>query len=223
MRAYRALGLEHILPRMSTTFSMLSIMNAALISQGMDEIVSEGDGSVEWRLLSRNWAPIVETELETARHHFTRREDFLQNRIDGKYGYDDGYLIPLDASHVRRVWVLGSDGGRQDFDWSSDGSYIYCDQASGIYAEVTIIPDASIWTATFCLGIQQKLEAVILRAFKEEAQEAQAMNQMAEGTLQLARTNSSQQRKAQPAFRPGRIAQARFAGRSVSRSGSGSS
>lgn len=202
-----------ILPRMSTTFSMLQIMNAALISQGQDEILSENDGSVEWRLLSRNWPTIVEAELEDGNYHFTRRQDFLQNRAAGKYGFDDAYLIPLDVLHVRRLWTEGQDGARIEPDWSSDGSYVYVDEPAGVFVESVIADEPDLWGPNFCRGVQMKLEAVILRALKEEAGEAQQMEQQAEVYFQRARTRSSQQRKPQPAFRRGPIASARFAGR----------
>lgn len=207
---------------MATAFSKLLIMNAALVSQGQDEIVSEGDGSVEWRLLDRNWPLIVEAELEDGNYAFTRRQDHLLNRTDGKFGYDDAYLIPLDVLHVRRVWNVVSDGTRYEPDWTTDASYVYVNEDSGIYAECIISDDPDLWSTNFCRGVQMKLEAVILRSFKEEAAEAREMEQMAEVYFQRARTRSSQQRKAQPAFRRGPIAEARFSRRFTPRDSSGS-
>lgn len=200
---------------MSTAFSMLQIMNAALTSQGQDEIVSEGDGSVEWRLLSRNWPLIVEAELEDGNYGFTRRQDHLLTRTDGKYGYDDAYLIPGDVLHVRRVWSQAEDGTRYEPDWTADASYVFVNETAGVYAESIIVEDADLWSPNFCRGVQMKLEAVILRAFKEEAAEAREMEQQAEVYFQRARSNSSRQRKPQPAFRRGPIAEARFARRSI--------
>lgn len=190
--------------------SPLQIMNAALISQGQDEILSENEGSVEFRLLSRNWPLIVEAELEDGNYRFTRRQDFLATRTDGLYGMDDAFLIPLDVLHVRRVWGEAM-GHRIEPEWVSDGRYVYTrGWPAGVYAETVVASDSDIWTPNFCRGVQMKLEAVILRAIKEEAGEAREMEAQAEYYFQRARTRSSQQRQAQPAFRPGPIAEARF-------------
>ena len=97
---------------MATQFSMLQIMNAALIAQGRDEIVSENDGSNEWRLLSRNWPLIVEAELEDGAYNFTREQRELLTRSAGKYGYEDAYVVPLTALHVRRLWTQDEAGVR---------------------------------------------------------------------------------------------------------------
>lgn len=197
---------------MATQFSMLQIMNAALISQGQDEIVSSGDGSVEWRLLSRNWPLIVEAELEDGNYHFAKREEHLLSRVAGKFGYDDGYMIPNDALHVRNVWSLTTDGFRVSLDWVSDGNFIYVDETDGIYCETVVTEEPDLWTPNFCRGVQFKLEAVILRAFKEEGAEAMRAEQMGESHFERARTRSTQQRRAQPAYQPGPIALARFSG-----------
>lgn len=190
---------------------MLGIMNAALISQGQDEIVSQNDGSVEFRLLSRNWPSIVEAELEDGNYHFTRREDFLAGRVDGKYGFADGYAIPDDVLHVRHLWSLLPSGQRVSLDWSSDGDYVYVDEDEGIYVESILSSEPDLWSPNFARGVQMKLEAVILRSLKEEAAEAREMEQQAEVYFQRARTRSSKQRAPRAGFRTGPIAAARFA------------
>lgn len=189
---------------------MLGIMNAALITQGFDDIVSENDGSDEWRLLSRNWPIIVESELEDGLYFFTRTQVQLLSRMDGRFGYDDAYAVPQAALHVRSLWTVDSLGYRNmSLDWVQDNSAVYVAAPDGVFIEYVTVPDVSLWSANFTKGVQMKLEAVLLRS-REEQSAAQAMEAQAEQCFQRARTNSSKARKAQAPYTPGRLALARF-------------
>ena len=195
---------------MSTAFSMLSIMNAALISEGESEIVAENDGSPEWRILSRNWPLIVEAEMEDSNFFFSRQQANLVSRVDGKYGYDDAFAVPGDCLHVRHVWVEDESGTRDmEVEWSQDGSYVYVNDPEGVWIEYIAAPDTSFWSANFARGVQLKLQAVIL-SFREEPQVAQIRSADAENYFQRARTNSSKGRSVKEPFRTGRFARARF-------------
>ncbi|MCB2105016.1 MAG: hypothetical protein KDE10_11080 [Rhodobacteraceae bacterium] len=195
---------------MATQFSMLQIMNAALIAQGQDEIVSENDGSNEWRLLSRNWPLIVEAELEDGAYNFTREQRELLTRSAGKYGYEDAYVVPLTALHVRRLWTQDEAGVRSFPDWTQDGEKVYVDAASGVYVEMIVVSTEDLWSANFSRGVQCKLEAVICRAIKEEATEAREMEAMGEEYFAKARTKSSKSRSATQPYKGGQLAAARF-------------
>ena len=86
---------------MATSFSMLQIMNAALVAEGFDEALAENDGTVEWRLLSRNWPLIVEAELEDGNYHFTRKQAELLTRADGLRALvTSREVLNLRAEHV---------------------------------------------------------------------------------------------------------------------------
>lgn len=193
---------------MATQFSFLQIINAALVAQGQ-YTVSDNDGSDEWSLLSRNWPQIVEAELEVGAYNFTREQATLVNRINGRFGYDDGYTLPLNALHVRQLWIEES-RGRRFADWTQDGSSVYLDGADGCVIEYVSVTTEDLWNANFCLGVQCKLEAVILRALKEEAREADAREAAAEMYFDRARVKSSRSRSATPPYREGRFARARF-------------
>lgn len=193
---------------MSASFSMLSIMNAALISQGFDEAVAENDGTPEFRALSRNWPTLVESELEVGNYHFTREQVHLTQIVTAKFGSAYAYLVPNGTAHVRHVWKLDDDGERQEIAWTQDGTSIHCDEGEGIYAEVVTIADPSVWSATFARGVQLRLEAVLLR-LKEEAGEAERRDQEAFGQFEMARQHSSRARTAGPVYRRGPIAMAR--------------
>lgn len=195
---------------MSTQFAMLEIMNAALISEGFEEIVSENDGSDEWRLLSRNWPLVVEPELEDGNFFFTKKQTFLATRTDGKFGFTDAYLAPAAALHVKRAWTEEEDGTRNMLEWAQDGERVYVnDQPDGIFIEYAEAADVSFWSATFSRAVQMKLQAVLLR-FKEERTAASEMDQQAEIYFQRARTISSKSRSATEPYKQGRIARARF-------------
>lgn len=193
---------------MAQLFSMIGIMNAALLAQGMDDIISDSDGSVEFIVLSSNWPSIIEAELEDGAYYFTRETATLTDRSDGKFGFDDAYTVPATAIHVRRVWLGKS---KEEAVWSQDGTHIFLnagDQA--VHVEYVVVPDTDLWSANFARGVQMKLEAIVLRSLKEEHREARAMDEQAETYFQRARTNSSKARSATRPFRPGRIARARF-------------
>ena len=182
-------------------------MNAALMSQGYEEIVTENDGSDECRLLSRNWPLIVESELEKGLYSFTKSQETLLSRSAGRFGYEDSYLVPLDALHVRRVWDQASQV--RQIEWVQDGTHVYVNAASGVIVEIIKAADPSLWTATFSLGVQYALEAVLLR-FKEEPTQAAEMARQSALTFQDARTTSSKSRSAKEPFRPSKYARARF-------------
>jgi hypothetical protein len=196
--------------KMAQQFSMLGIMNAALITEGFDEIVSLNDGSDEWRILSRNWPLIVEAELEDGLYSFTRREAELLSRQPGKFGFEDGYLVPNDALHVRRVWTEDDQGTRDTaIDWGQDGNCVYVNNPSGIFVEYMEAADPSFWGANFSRGVQMKLQAVLLNV-KEEQSAARNKEQEAEVYFQRARTQSSKSRSAAAPYVESRFARARF-------------
>jgi hypothetical protein len=196
---------------MATSFSMLQIMNAALAVQGFDEIVANNDGSDEWVLLSTQWPLIVEAELESGNYHFTRKQAFLQTRSDGLFGFDDAYLIPGDALHVRRLWTEDDSGERDtDIPWGQDGTKVHVNQPNGVYVEYIVASDPDLWSANFSLGVKMKMEAILLRN-KEDYAAAKDMDSEAEDVFQRARTNSSRSRSATDMYKPSRFAKARFA------------
>jgi hypothetical protein len=193
-----------------TGFTMISIMNAALITQGFSDAVSENDGSDEYRLLSRNWASIVEGELEDGLYSFTKDQTELLTRSDGRFGYDDAYLVPATAIHVRRLWTEDEAGERDmTVDWVQDGSKVYVNAPDGVFIEFVTVADPSLWSANFARGVQMKLEACLLRS-REAYRDADGMDAAAMQYFDRARKNSSRSRSAQPAYKPGRIARARF-------------
>lgn len=194
---------------MATQFSMLQIINAALAAQGQYTVTSD-DGSDEWSVLSRNWPTIVEAELEDGAYSFTRREVVLLTRTEGAFGYDDGYAIPLTALHVRSVWTETDTGERTFIDWTQDGSNVYVNEDGGCMAEILEVANPDIWSANFVRGVQCKLEALILRAFKEESTDSDRMEARAEQYFERARTISSKSRTAKSPYREGRFALARF-------------
>lgn len=189
---------------------MLGIMNAALIAQGQYEIVNENEASDEWRLFSRNWPQIVEAELEDGNYNFTRQDIEATGATAGRFGFEYAYPVPAAALHVRRAWILGVQDTQIDVDWAQDGSFAYCNEADGIHMEFVVSSEPHLWSANFVRGVQCRLEALILRAIKEEASEAQGMEAQADIYFQRARTISSKARRATDVYRKGPIANARF-------------
>lgn len=189
--------------------SMLSIMNAALMAEGQEEIQAIGEGSLEERTLFRNWPLIVEAELEDSNYFFTRQQHNLITRQAGQFGFTDAYLVPDPALHVRKLWITDELGQRIQPDWIQDASYVYVNSTTGCFVETLETPDESLWTASFSLGIQKRLQALILRAFKEEGGEADRMEEKAEMQLQRARTASSKSRRPKKPYRSGPLAESR--------------
>lgn len=187
---------------------MLSIMNAALLAQGFEEIVNHEDGSDEWRLLSRNWPLIVERELEDGRYSFSRTELTLLSRQPGAYGYADAYLIPDNIICVRSVRTI-TDSGEIEARWSQDATRVLVNHDAGVKIEGFTVPDGSLWGANFSYGVQKRLESVLLRSI-EDPRAAQDSDMAAEAAFQRARTVSSKARTQSPAYRRGHYAAARF-------------
>lgn len=188
---------------------MLSIMNAALLAQGFQEVASENDGTEEFLALSRNWPAIVESELEDSRLYFTKEEARLQTRAEGKFGYDDAFMVPAAALHVRNCWVVAADGTRYSPEWVQDGTYVHLNNAAGCTIEYVASAPENLWSANFVRGVQMKLEAVLLRISGEPG-DAREMEQQAEVHFQRARTNSSKAKSPRQMIRSSRIANARF-------------
>ena len=186
-------------------------MNSALLAQGQQELVFQGDGSDEYRVLARNWPQIVETELEDGNYHFARKHDELHERQTGAYGFDYGYSVPLDSLHIRDVFPISTTTGtRRPIDWLQDGENVYCNEAGGVVVEYTTTTVTDLFSSNFRTGVQKKLEAVILRSLKEEYAAADRSDQAAEMYFQRARTSSSKARTSKPMYRdPGRLTSAR--------------
>lgn len=198
---------------MATQFSMLGIMNAAMIAQGQEDLLSSNDGSIEYRLLARNWPFIVEAELEDGNYSFTKQEATLTQRITGKFGYDYGYAVPPGSLHIRRLWIVDDTGAEVDVDWVQDDGYVYLDTYDdGCVVEYLICPDESVFSANFAAGVKCHLEAHILRAIKEEHSEAGQMEAKADYYFSRARGKSSRERRAMPSHKAGPIARSRFSG-----------
>ncbi|MDB6151468.1 MAG: hypothetical protein JWQ44_2916 [Chthoniobacter sp.] len=195
---------------MAHNFSMLDLMNAALMTEGFEEIVAADDGSDEWRLLSRNWPLIVEAELEDGMYSFSRKEAVLLSRQPGLFGFADAYIVPANALHVRRVWVADGRGGRvSDFPWGQDNTRVFVDWADGVVIEYLEAADPSFWTANFSRGVQARLQAVLLN-FREEKSAALEMDKQAEIYFQRARTKSSKSRSATEQYKESAYRRARF-------------
>jgi len=189
---------------------MLGIMNAALVSVGLDEIVSEYDGTAEVNLMLRNWPGIVESELEAGLYEFSKQQADLVSRIEGKFGRPDGFLIPAAALFVRHVWTLNQTGARVfSTDWVSDGVAVYLDSAEGCTIEYISVPDPSVWSANFSRGVQFALEAALCRMEGDETAARDADMRSREAVI-IGRGVAAKSRAARPLTRTSSFATARF-------------
>jgi hypothetical protein len=186
---------------------MLSIINAALAAQGLDEVTSLEDGSPEFRILSRHWSLVVEAALETGRFPFARQEVFTQSRVEGKFGFADGYAFPETALHIRDVWTTA--GSRIiNHIWVQDGSHVYLDEPGGVWMEYATAPDPSFWGANFSQGVQLRLQAVIARA--TQTGDARELDAQAEMAFDRANTAAAKGRSDEIRPRQSSFALARF-------------
>lgn len=198
-----------------TTFTRLGIINAALMAQGQTELAAEDDGSLEWRTLALQWAPLVEGEMEDAamRHNIVE-EEIATRAGAGKFGYTSAYTTPSSALHVRRVFTWdGVEGSTRIYfdDWYQDGTQIHVSSDNGVWAEYVEVIEPDTFGPNFARGIQKKLEAVICRALKEEHGLADRMETEAEFFLQRARTAAAGSKGPRPMFRPSsKFTMARF-------------
>lgn len=195
---------------MATTFSQVELINAALAATGNLPTTSENDGSVEWITLSKQWPLILEAELEDGNYNFSRHEVELLSRSAGKYGFDDAFAIPDNVLFVRKLWVESDTGTRTDPHWVSDEGFVYVNEPTSVVIEYVAAADPSKFGARFARGIAYMLEAVALRALKEETQEADRREEKAEFEFMRARANSSREQSRKPFSVKGQFVEARF-------------
>lgn len=188
---------------MSTTFSRLGLINAALLAQGQTELTVENDGSLEWRMLAAQWPLIVESELEDGGYaHLFIEQEIETGTQPGRFGYTDRYKIPTDLLHVRRVFTAATDGTNTYYDeWYQDATGVNVNVTGGIWIEAVEAADAADFSPLFATGIQRKLEMHIARALKEEHQLADRLEQEANMYLQRARTSAANKSGPKPLFR----------------------
>ncbi len=191
-----------------TQFSMLQIINAALAAQGEEEVTSLEDGTPEYRILARNWPFIVEAEMESGLYTFSREEVFTTARVEGKFGFADGYALPLVAIHVRKVWTVTNTTISEPI-WVQDGENVYCDEADGVWMEYVTVNDLSFWGANFSSGVKLRLQAILARATGEPS-EANSLDAQADMAFERARTASSKSRSDHTRPRQSSFAEARF-------------
>ena len=185
------------------TFSKIQLYNAALTATRCDPITSN-DGSDRWLLLESNYPTIVRAALERGKYSVGRERVALTSRVAGKFGYDDGYVLPADTLIVRHVWVNEA----LTEAWSTDDDTLYIDATSGVECEYIKQPVEQSFHAQLDLALTLKLQAVILR-WKESYQEAEAMDQKADFELLRAKHVSTGQRGKRRPFREGRVMRAR--------------
>lgn len=181
------------------SFSKIQLFNAALTATRCNTITSN-DGSKEWLLLESNYPTIVDAALERGKLYFGRERVDLTSRVPGKFGYDDGYVLPADVLMVRHVWI-------DDIiteDWTADDDTVYVNAISGVECEYIKKPVEQTFSRQFDLALIFKLQAVILR-WKEQYSEADAMDQRGDFELLRARTVSSGQRGKTRPLREGRV------------------
>jgi hypothetical protein len=198
---------------MSTTFSRLQIINAALLAQGQTELAAESDGSLEWRTLAAQWPFIVEGELEDGGYAHQFVEQHVPSCCDkGRFGFENRYWLPSQALHVRRVFTEAEEGQRTYLDeWYQDSNGLNVNATDGIWVEFVEAVDPEEFSPNFARGIQKKLEVHIARAMKEEHQLGDRLEQEAQMYLQRARTSSANKSGPKRLFREDSIfSKARF-------------
>lgn len=198
---------------MAEQWTRLGLMNTALVNRGWDEIVSEEDGTPEYRNMARNWPLIVEAELEEGAYDVTRVEASPAALTSDSFGFEHKFAIPGDALHIRKVWLI-SGGQRYHCDnWLQNSTHVFLTLPSDSYTctiEYIVSADPSVWGANFATGVQLMLEAGLARGLEKDPVASRELMAQAAEYFQRARTKSSKSRSAGPAVRQGGLANARF-------------
>lgn len=196
-----------------------TIINAALLKNGH----SANDSNGIYIALLANYDDIVRSAFEEAGGalEFGRGRVTLTSRAAGGFGYDDSYTLPSDVLHIIEVYFNEVSASDLMENWEVDATVpSVLLNASGRTIEIEYIKEGQehTWSATFALGVQLELEAVI-KNVTEELDEAMAKKQEASSKFLAAGIKGSKNRSKRPIWKRGggRILRAR--GRSYSDGG----
>lgn len=195
--------------------SKTTIFNAALTRCGRNE-GSEGSGRGLWRALELNYSEIVRAAFEDGAgvYPFGRARVALTSRSEGDFGYDDAFAMPDDVIHVIEVFINERSASDLLKSWElkTDTDSLLVD-ADGQTVEIEYVKQGleHTWSANFAIGVQRRLEAVIMN-FLEEPEEASLKEQEADHQFRKASVKGSKNRSKRRVWDKdrGRLVRARF-------------
>ena len=185
--------------------SSIDLMNAALTITGNNP-VSDGDGSVEWELLSAQYPLIVADCFEEIEPHFgTVFRHPLTGRFDGDSEFSDAYTLPNDVLVIRNAYVS------QQFwpDWRSDGQTLWIDGSSAVEIDYVRKSSEGTWSPKFRKAVQTFLEAACLLGLNEDETGAERREEKAEDRLRMAGVKSHTNRSPEKVYQRSRLMMAR--------------
>jgi hypothetical protein len=164
----------------------IDIVNAALTRQGLQPITSFTQAGDEAKVANANYEMLVEKELASYRWRWATTTKHL-NRLDAELpdgsSWTDVYQIPSDILLVRGV---SSYGLVSDFEQQSDKLLgAIGEDNDAVLSGVWRAPEAE-WQKLFREGMIQRLEALFLRAIKEEYQAAKDRDKDADAIFRRA-------------------------------------
>ena len=190
--------------------SKITIMNQALAASGQaNKELTEGQASPEFTLMEKFYDEIVGAAMEVENIYFGRARVTLTNRDTGDFGFDDKWDLPGDYLNVLEVFV--SDYPTQD--WERVENSIYINASANVTAEVIQRGAESSWSSLFTLGVIGRLESLLRKGINEELEEAFAVDEAADFTLQKAGTHSSKQTGDRRPYKEGFLMRSRRHGR----------
>ncbi len=186
--------------------SKTTIFNAALLRTGNDP-ATEGEGNGLWLALEANYDEIVRSCFEEGDgvFPFGKARHELTSRLNGTFGYDDGFALPVDAVHVIEVYIDSRPAAALLLPWEIDGeSNVLLVNSGARKVEVEYVRRGleHTWSAQFALAVQRKLEAVIKDAL-EESEESASKERDAEFHLLKAGIVGAKDRSARKVWRKG--------------------
>lgn len=164
--------------------SKITIFNAALTRTG-NSTTTEGAGSAVWQALESNYDEIVRAAFEGQEFPFGKSRVALTSRSDGRFGYDDAFVMPIEIIHVTDVFLNKRRTADLEEAWEIDASTreLMINAASrSVEVEGIKVGMEYTWSGKFTLAVQRKLEAVI-KDVLEEVEESAAKD--SEGDYQL--------------------------------------
>lgn len=173
------------------TTTHLTHINAALTRTGNAPITSLDDGSAASVVATQNYEAIVTAELSKYPWRWAAKTQTL-NLLAGTPAppWQHAYQRPTDVLLLRVVEVDG-----EPIDYEVQFDKVLCDASADaqVIAKYTWRPSEPYWPGWFAEALTQRLEALFLRALREDFAKADARDGSAENAFMVARRRDAQQ------------------------------
>lgn len=178
----------------------ITIVNAALVSAGLERINSFNDGNKRAEVASASYEKLVLDELGKYRWNWAAKSEALSKIAEtppDPWLYS--YQLPADLLDLRTVKQYG-----EGVDYALTGSKVLTDADNGSAAVVAHFgyrPEEAVWPGWWSGPFIIRLEGVFLRSFGERHAEAEKRDERADKGFLTARRIDAQSQSPRNPYR----------------------